>query len=224
MTSNYLLHIPSQKIINPSHLLAPENWKDLNPLILKNIRPESSHHHPVTRVFLFHDREGLCGKFSVQDRYVRCIRTGYQAKVSKDSCVEFFLKPAESPGYFNFEFNCGGNLLCYYIRNPKKKKGKRIDYEILTEEELAMVRREASLPSLITEEIWEPVHWELAFYIPYSLITRFTLLTERLFRMDWEGNFYKCADESSEPHWISWTPLPEKNFHLPEAFGTLRLM
>ena len=23
----------------------------------------------------------------------------------------------------------------------------------------------------------------------------------------WRGNFYKCADESSHPHWASWAPI-----------------
>ncbi len=222
MPSDYLYTIRKRTIHNPGHLLDPGNLKNVTPLILKNVRPESSPHHPITRVYLFHTEQGLWGKFSVSDRYVRCVQTGYQAKVSKDSCVEFFLKPANSKGYFNFEFNCGGNLLCYYIRNPKKKNGKRIDYDILTEKQLNMVRRECSLPPLIEEELTEPVEWELAFFIPYSLIRQFTPLTDAIFKSVWKGNFYKCADEISHPHWISWTVLPEKNFHRPDAFGILR--
>ena len=40
----------------------------------------------------------------------------------------------------------------------------------------------------------------------------------------WRGNFYKCADRSSHPHWASWSPLGEPlNFHTPQFFGPLRL-
>ena len=38
----------------------------------------------------------------------------------------------------------------------------------------------------------------------------------------WRGNFYKCADESSHPHWASWRPIGEKlDFHTPEFFGEI---
>ena len=37
------------------------------------------------------------------------------------------------------------------------------------------------------------------------------------------GNFYKCADETMNPHFVSWSPidLPEPNFHCPEFFGNI---
>lgn len=222
--SEPFLAIPHQKIVNPENLLDPENWKKLSPVFLEQIRPESSGHIPKTNILLFWDEQAIYGKFSVQDRYVRCVQTGYQAKVSKDSCVEFFLKPAGSAGYFNFEFNCGGNLLCYFIRNPQKKDGKRIDYDILSPEELAMVRRQSTLPAYIPEEIISPRSWELAFAVPFRLIKRFTPLFEDTFKSDWKANFYKCGDDTSHPHWISWTRLPEKNFHLPGSFGIIRFI
>ena len=39
------------------------------------------------------------------------------------------------------------------------------------------------------------------------------------------GNFYKCADETMNPHFVSWSPidLPEPNFHCPEFFGEIYL-
>ncbi len=126
MISKPVLTVPFKRINNPAHLLDSLNWKNTSPVTLREIRPESGEHTPHVEVRLFRDNQAFYGKFSVDDRYVRCIQEGYQAKVSKDSCVEFFLKPAGSTGYFNFEFNCGGNLLCYYIRNPQKKKWKTL--------------------------------------------------------------------------------------------------
>ncbi len=37
------------------------------------------------------------------------------------------------------------------------------------------------------------------------------------------ANFYKCADLSAHPHFLSWNKVdvPTPNFHLPEFFGTL---
>ncbi|MDD3806718.1 MAG: carbohydrate-binding family 9-like protein [Candidatus Marinimicrobia bacterium] len=214
--------IPMKRCMNSENLLDLQNWEGLPFLTLQHIRPESSNHIPETKVTLFRDKNALYGKFSVQDCYVRCVHQGYQANVSKDSCVEFFLKPPKSKGYFNFEFNCGGALLCYFIQNPKKENGKRVDYDILSPEALKRVRRQSTLPAFIPVEITEPLFWELAFEVPFSLIEHFTPITEESFKDTWEANFYKCGDETSHPHWISWAPLPEKNFHRPDAFGILK--
>jgi len=35
------------------------------------------------------------------------------------------------------------------------------------------------------------------------------------------ANFYKCGNETSHPHWLSWMPLAERNFHDPSSFGQL---
>jgi hypothetical protein len=37
------------------------------------------------------------------------------------------------------------------------------------------------------------------------------------------GNFYKCGDELSVPHFVSWTKIntPNPSFHVPECFGGL---
>ena len=39
------------------------------------------------------------------------------------------------------------------------------------------------------------------------------------------GNFYKCADDTEFPHFVSWSPidLPSPNFHCPEFFGEIYL-
>jgi hypothetical protein len=37
------------------------------------------------------------------------------------------------------------------------------------------------------------------------------------------GNFYKCADDTEMPHFVSWSPihLPTPNFHCPDFFGEI---
>ncbi|MDE7147331.1 MAG: hypothetical protein K2O20_02960, partial [Duncaniella sp.] len=39
------------------------------------------------------------------------------------------------------------------------------------------------------------------------------------------GNFYKCASGTSQPHYLSWTPVPtpEPDFHQPQHFGQIIL-
>jgi hypothetical protein len=39
----------------------------------------------------------------------------------------------------------------------------------------------------------------------------------------WRANFYKCADKTSHPHWLTWAHVnyPKPKFHLPEYFGRI---
>lgn len=40
------------------------------------------------------------------------------------------------------------------------------------------------------------------------------------------ANFYKCGDDTPQPHFISWSPidLPKPDFHAPQFFGALELL
>ena len=35
------------------------------------------------------------------------------------------------------------------------------------------------------------------------------------------ANFYKCGEETSEPHYVTWNPIGSENpdYHRPEFFG-----
>src|SRR5262245_25252266 len=112
---HYRPHLP--ELI--SEWTAPE-WQLAEVAEITHFRPESSSHRPRTKVRLLGSGMGLHGIFHVQDRYVRCIRQNYFDDVWKDSCVEFFVQPKPQSGYFNFEFNCGGALLCNYILDPTR--------------------------------------------------------------------------------------------------------
>jgi len=196
-------------------------WDQADTLELARFRPEGSDHKPKTSVRLLHDQAGIFGIFEAQDQYILCRQTGYMAPVHKDSCVEFFVKPKQDKGYFNFEFNCGGALFCSYILDPvRTAKGFR-DYVKLPEEDGKQVLIYHSLPDIVEPEITEPVTWFLEFFIPFSLLEKYVGSIGNIAGQSWHANFYKCGDETSHPHWASWTPLPEKNFHLPECFGTL---
>jgi hypothetical protein len=79
----------------------------------------------------------------------------------------------------------------------------------------------SSLPALIEEEIAEPVRWQLAFHIPFAVLEPFTGPLRVAPGTRWRGNFYKCGDDTSHPHWVAWAPVDELNFHLPRCFGEL---
>ena len=196
-------------------------WKQADTLELIHFRSEGSDHRPKTAVRLLHDQTGIFGIFKVEDQYVLCRYTDYMSRVYRDSCVEFFVKPKQDKGYFNFEFNCGGALLCNYIVDPARTVEGLRYFVKPPDEEGKQVLIYHSLPSIVEPELTEPVTWFLEFFIPFPLLEKYVGTIGDVRNQTWHANFYKCGDETSHPHWASWTPLPEKNFHLPECFGEL---
>jgi len=164
---------------------------------------------------------GIHGIFHVHDRYVRCIRQNYFDDVWKDSCVEFFVQPKLSGGYFNFEFNCGGAHLCNYILDPTPTPGGFARAERVPPESGRQVLVKSTLPRIVNPEIKDSTEWTLQFFVPFSLLELYVGLLGELRHQTWRGNLFKCAEEVSHPHWASWSPLDELNFHLPRCFGDL---
>jgi hypothetical protein len=166
----------------------------------------------------------LYGIFYVEDRYVRCVYQNFQDPVYKDACVEFFVQPSQTKGYFNFEFNCGGSLLSNYNNYKYDYHGncKRLMKKPLTEEDRQLIQIYHTLPEVIEEEITGPVDWQLGFFIPFELFERYIGKIENIPGQTWRANFYKCASESSHPHWAAWSPVDQLNFHLVHCFGTIK--
>ena len=194
-------------------------WRQAETLTVANVRPESSDHRPKVQARLLHDGAAIHGIYRVEDRYVRAAYHGFQAPVCRDSCVEFFFQPHAGPGYFNFEFSCGGAFLCSYIRDCTRIGAAGFaDYEMLGPEAEQAVRIHHSLPGTVDPEIAEPTVWTVQFAIPVSLLETYAGPLGSLDGRTWTANFYKCGDETSHPHWLTWAPVDELNFHLPRCF------
>ena len=199
-------------------------WSAADTLDVNHFHPRSSEHRPLTRAKVLHDEDHLYVLFDVLDRYVRCVHTDFQSMVSRDSCVEFFLQPREQPGYFNFEINCGGTMLLYYIKDSTRAPDAPFrEFTKVPEAPARQVRIWPSLPRRVDPEIDRPVHWSLGCAVPLGLFEAFTGDLRPLRGRDWRGNFFKCGDETSHPHWASWVPIGEVlSFHQPDRFGTIR--
>ena len=65
--------------------------------------------------------------------------------------------------------------------------------------------------------------WTVAYALPVSLLRDYGPVLTPSPGAAWRGNFYKCADNTSHPHWLTWSPIdhPRPNFHLPHTFGRL---
>jgi hypothetical protein len=197
-------------------------WAGAETLEVCHFRPESSAHRPRTFARLRHSPEGLSSIFRVEDRFVRCVRTEYCSEVWKDSCVEFFAQPKPDRGHLNFEFNCGGAHLCSHIVNPERTPDGFREFTRIPAEIGRTVQVRGSLPRVVEPEIAGPVIWTLQFFIPFALFEHYVGPLGALAGQTWRGNFYKCAEDVSQPHWAAWSPVDAFNFHLPHCFGAIK--
>lgn len=198
-------------------------WLAAETLEVKHFRPESSRHRPRTLAQLLHDGQNIHGSFQVQDQFVRCLRTEYGDEVWKDACVEFFVEPRPGRGYFNFEFNCGGAFLCNHITDPTRTTNWFKAATRLPAAATQAVQVRTSLPRRVEPELADPVIWHLRFTLPLAVLESFVGPLGEVSGQTWRGNFFKCAEDNSHPHWAAWSPVDEFNFHLPRCFGEIRL-
>jgi hypothetical protein len=197
-------------------------WREAEVGQITHYLANSSDHRPVTQFKLLYDAAGVYVLFRVEDRYVRCVETEFNGPVCRDSCTEFFVEPVAGKGYFNFEINCGGTMLCYYIEDATRV-GEGFRRSIaLTAAEGEMVRRYHSLPAVVESEITEPVTWFNEFHIPLALLEGHVGPLGDLAGQTWRGNLYKCGDDTSHPHWGTWAPIEGFSFHVPQYFAPLR--
>ena len=81
-----------------------------------------------------------------------------------------------------------------------------------------------SLAAPVDPEITVPTTWTLSYTIPKRVFETYAGPIETLSGMTLRGNVYKCADESSHPHWGYWADIgDELNFHQPDKFVALEL-
>lgn len=200
-----------------------QDWADAEIAEIKNFREESSPHRPDVRLKLKYNEDGICGLFNVKDKYVRSVNTEFQSGVCGDSCVEFFFKPNVGKGYFNLECNCGGTVLCFYVTDPARTENGLRESVALTPEEGSMIKIFHTMPQVVEPEIEDDTEWRLGFFFPFSIVKKYAGDIGDVSGSEWTANFYKCGDKTSHPHWASWSPVRELNFHLPDCFGKIIL-
>ena len=199
-------------------------WAGADELSVTDYPWKDSGHRPGVRARVLWDDGFLAVRFEVDDRYVRAVAQMWNDSVCSDSCVEFFVAPDADPtrdAYFNFEINCGGTMLLY--RCPSTAEADAgVGRLHLDAAEGALLRVAATLPKVIEPEMAGPIDWSVECCVPWSLF-------ERHFGVDrpepgtmWRGNFYKCGDHTSHPHWGSWAPMnAPTGFHQPAYFRPL---
>ncbi|MFH1153586.1 MAG: carbohydrate-binding family 9-like protein [Pseudomonadota bacterium] len=191
-------------------------WQTVEPGVLSHFMGHRPDHFPETAFKAVFDATRLHLLFMVRDRFVVARRTRYQDQVCDDSCVEFFFYPGDSTGsgYFNLEINCCGAFLFRF------QKARDTDVVAVSSMDASLVRIVTSLgPGRIDPEIQVPLTWSVLVSLPFSVIGRYVPLVED--PVVWRANMYKCADRSSHPHWLTWSPVPGPgpDFHRSGSFG-----
>lgn len=194
-------------------------WADKPVLTLGHYMGEKPAHFPNTQARLAYDKEAVYVIFKVEDQFVRAVADTFQGPVYRDSCVEFFFTPGEnlSEGYFNLEMNCGGTALF----NHQVTQGNAV--QNISKADFGEMTIVASLPRIIDPEITEPTTWTVEYRLPIDILKTYAPVKSPASGVIWRANFFKCADATSQPHWLTWAKVdhPTPRFHLPEFFGEI---
>ena len=196
-------------------------WAAAETAEITHYQREDSGFRPPACARVLYDDHFLAVRFCVEDHYVRAVAEKWNDMVCQDSCVEFFVAPRADSGsddYFNFEVNCGGTMLLY--RCPSSAGGER---RHVIADDGATIRIAASLPTTVEPEIQCATEWSVEYHVPWTLFHKYFDISAPTPGTTWHGNFYKCGDRTSHPHWGSWAPLetPTLGFHQPQYFRPL---
>lgn len=171
---------------------------------------------PEVTVEVSNTAEELLLRYRVKGEQLRAVTTEDHGPVWEDSCVEFFCQVPGEAYYYNFECNCIGAMVA------SRRRGRSEDVQPFAAEEMARIGRKCSFPRVAFEERDGVFEWQVELEIPLDLIFR---NRKPDFPQPLKVNFYKCADKTKKPHFLSWQPipLPKPDFHCPQFFGEITL-
>jgi hypothetical protein len=193
--------------VNSSFL---EKWQDLK---IDTLNWDEYSYKPAIGLKIAHSSNAVLLKFDVREKYIRALETQINGKVHKDSTVEFFIS-LDGENYYNFEFSCIGTIHVGY--GPGRKDRERISPEILKKIEIV-----SSLGNQPFEEKTGDFQWQMVIKIPIECFVFDNLIAFDGVKAT--ANFYKCGDETSEPHFVTWNPVKTAtpDYHRPEFFAPI---
>lgn len=150
-------------------------------------------------------------KYYVTEKHILAQETRTNGEVYKDSCVEFFVS-LDGKNYYNLETNCIGTVHLAY--GPGRNNRKFVNPEIIKKIEI-----ESTLGNKPLEEKTGNFEWEMMIRIPVESFAFDQIKTLKGLKAT--ANFYKCGDDTSIPHYVTWNPVGTENpdYHRPEFFG-----
>lgn len=210
MNSIFIKKIDCNKAVNlneVSELLESQSAENR----IDTINWKAFPYKPDLKFRIGHINKEIWLKFYVNEKNILAQETETNGDVYKDSTVEFFIS-IDGKNYYNFEFNCIGTIHIGY--GPGRGNRTPITPEVAEKIEI-----ESSLGNQPFTEKSGNFNWEMVMRIPLETF-EFDKL-ETVSGIKATANFYKCGDETSDPHFVSWNPIGTENpdYHCPEYFG-----
>lgn len=198
----------------PLELIEETLNQEVIPLKLEMANWEEFPYRPEVTVQIAYNENELFLQYHVNEQSLKAAITKSNGRVWTDSCVEFFLSPEGNDDYYNLEMNCIGTALLGF-----RKKGEGAIHA--TDEQISTIRRISSLGDLPFPEKKKLTEWTITIAVPWEVFFKHNLKPVSGRKM--RGNFYKCGDELSVPHFVSWTKIKTEkpSFHEPAFFGGL---
>lgn len=152
-------------------------------------------------------------KYYVKEKNILAKETRTNGDVYKDSTVEFFIS-VDGKNYYNFEFNCIG--VTHLAHGPGRGNRTFVKEEIVEKIEI-----KSTLGDQPFDEKTGGFEWEMMIRIPKECFAFDTIKSFDGIKAT--ANFYKCGDDTSEPHFVTWNPVGTENpdYHCPQYFGKI---
>lgn len=175
--------------------------------------PEQYPSKPEVSVRVAHNGDCLFLQYSVSEEELRANVMEDNGEVWTDSCVEFFIA-FDAAHYYNVECTCIGTALLGH-----REIGEPTSHG--SAETMRSILRSSSLERKLIPNTKGDFQWKLTLVIPCTAFWK-----DKIGAFDGKtarGNFYKCGDKLSMPHFVSWTTIdtPGPSFHQPKYFGEL---
>jgi hypothetical protein len=198
----------------PLEMVAEILDAEIAPLKLEQINWEEFPYLPDVSVQVAWNEHELFLQYKVKEQSVKAEIAKNNGRVWTDSCVEFFLSPEGNDEYYNLEMNCIGVALLGF-----RKKGQQSEHA--DDNLIDSIRRISSLGNQPFSERKELTEWQITMGLPWEVFFKHRIRNASGKKM--RGNFYKCGDELSIPHFVSWTRIKTEkpSFHEPAFFGGL---
>ena len=210
MKNLFIKKIEINKIVNlkeAAHLL--ETKTVTNPIDTINWKEFS--YRPGLKFRIGHVGNEIWLKYYVKEDHVLAQETNTNGAVHKDSCVEFFVS-VDGENYYNFELNCIGTI--HLAHGPGRENRKFVDPQTIEKIEV-----ESTLGNKPFAERSGDFEWEMMIRIPVECFAFDNI--KSLNGLKASANFYKCGDDTTKPHFVTWNPVGTENpdYHRPEHFG-----
>lgn len=188
------------------------DWEQIPKAEIKNYLWIDNGYAPEVYARICYDDTAIYVKFWAFEEEIKAVYCKHEGHICKDSCVEFFFKPASSSYFINIETNVLGYMLIGIGSDRNDRKNITVDEETMQ-----------IVASTKDVESYDGKGWTVSYQIPFSFLEKhygeIDFIKDGLL-----ANLYKCGDETKFEHYGAWNPVetPTPDFHRPEFFASMR--